>query len=179
MKTLNSLRPRFQGPDGKRALFQTSATHLQWKIDGDVSWQNLVSLDALAPNKMPITGGVFTGNIQVKNILETKVEANIIDGVVTLDMSLGSVFDLYLASHVSTINITNIPAGNVVAFTLIVHQNDTTIKTLSWVGNKEINWPAAAAPLITYDLGKTDIYSFLSIDAGVTFFGFSGGQAYS
>ena len=179
MKTLNSLRPRFQGPEGKRALFQATSTHLQWKIQGDSDWQNLVSLDSLAPNKMPTTGGVFTGNIQVKNILETKVVAGIIDGTVTLNLSQGSVFDLYLADHVANLNITNIPAGDVISFTIIITQNSTETKTLNWVFNKQTRWPSDQPALITNDLGKKDFYSFLSIDAGYSFFCFSGGQAYA
>jgi hypothetical protein len=179
MKTLNSLRPRFQGPEGKRALFQTTSTHLQWKIEGDSSWQNLVSLDSLAPNKMPTTGGIFTGNIQVKNILETKTEASVVDGVVTLDLSQGGVFYLYLADHVSNINITNIPTGNAVSFTLVIKQNSDSSKTLNWSSNIPIYWPYNESPIVTNALDKTDFYSFLSIDAGVTFFGFSGGQAYN
>lgn len=179
MKALNSLRPRFQGTSGKQALFQTSATHLQWKLFGDASWQDLVSLDSLAPGKMPTTGGIFTGNIQVKNILETTVNAGIIDNVATLDMSQGGVFNLYLADHVASMAITNIPAGNVVSFTLVIKQNSDSSKTLNWSSNIPIYWPANQPPIVTTDLNKTDFYSFLSIDAGVTFFGFSGGQAYN
>lgn len=179
MKALNSLKPRFQGPSGKRALFQASATHLQWKILGDASWQDLVPLDSLAPSKMPITGGVFTGNIKVKNILETNVNSSIIDNEVSLDLSQGGVFYLYLADHVSNINIINIPSGNVIFFTLIVNQNNSDTKTFNWVSNIPIYWPENQTPSITTALSKIDFYSFLSIDAGVTFFGFSGGQAYN
>jgi hypothetical protein len=179
MKQLNSLKPRFQGTSGKQALFQVSPTHLQWKLYGDADWQDLTPLASLAPNKMPVSGGVFTGNIQIKNILETNVNANIVDGAVTLNMAQGSVFSLYLIDNISNINVINIPSGDVISFSIIVTQNSTEAKTLIWQSNVQLAWPSNQPPLVTSELNKIDIYSFLSIDAGVSFFGFSGGQAYT
>lgn len=178
MKQLTLLKPRFQGSPGKELLLQTTSTWLQWKLQGDANWQNLASLDVLAPGKMSITGGVFTGNIQVKNILESSVNAVITNGVAVLDMSYGSVFNLSLTENVSSFSIINIPTGGTTSFSLIVTQNNSVAKTLSWASNKTIMWPDNSYPVITSTLGKTDIFSFLTINEGDTFYGFLSGQAY-
>jgi hypothetical protein len=178
MKHLTLIKPRIQGTNGKEVLLQTTSTWLQWKLQGDASWQNLASLDVLAPGKMPSSGGVFTGNVQVKNILESSVNASIVNGSAILDMSNGSVFKLTMSADVSSLTITNIPSGGATSFALIVTQNATIAKNLSWTSNKTIVWPDSTYPLITSDLGKTDIFSFLTIDEGDTFYGFLSGQAY-
>lgn len=178
MKHLTLLKPRIQGTPGKELLLQTTSAWLQWKLQGDANWQNLASLDVLAPGKMPTSGGTFTGNIQVKNILETSVNASIINNVAILDMANGSVFKLSLSENVASLSIINIPAGGSTSFSLIVTQNNTSAKTLSWTANKTIVWPGNSYPLITSTLGKTDIFSFLTIDEGATFYGFLSGQAY-
>lgn len=179
MRQLTTLKPRFKGPTGKEVLLQASLTHLQWMLQGDSDWQNLVSLDDLAPGKMPKTGGTFTGNIQVRNVIETLDDVTIYNGVAVMDLSQGNVFNLTLSENVVSLDIGNLPAGDVNAFTLVVTQNNTEAKTLNWAGsNITIKWPDNATPLVSSTLNKIDIFSFMSIDQGVSFFGFVGGQAY-
>jgi hypothetical protein len=179
MRQLTTLKPRFRGPAGKEVLLQAGLTHLQWMLQGDSTWQNLASLDALAPGKMPVSGGIFTGNIQVKNVVETLTEVTIYSGTAVIDLSQGNVFNLSLSENVIALNINTLPAGDVNAFTLIVTQNNTEAKTLYWAGsNIPIKWPDSATPLVTTTLDKVDVFSFMSIDQGDSFFGFVGGQAY-
>jgi hypothetical protein len=179
MKQLNTLKPRFKGPSGKEVLLRTSVSHLQWMLQGDTDWQNLASLDELAPNKMSKTGGVFTGPIQVRSIVETIAIVSIYTGTAVFDMSVGNVFNLQMTEDVSALDIGNIPSGDVVSFTLLVTQNNSEAKTLNWAGsNIPIKWPGNAAPVLTTDIGKTDIYTLLTIDQGVSFFGFVSGQVY-
>lgn len=188
MKSLTTIKPRFRGPEGKKVQLNASETHLQWRLEGDQSWTNLSSLDSLATLAMPKTGGAFTGNIQVRNILETLVTpSGIIAGAVNLDLSLGSVFQVSLQGNISKFNLLNIPEAisgqTAVSFTAIVQQAEANIHEVNFtfsVNNvdKSVLWPGGFVPTISSVYGATDIFSFLTFNAGETWFGFVGGQGY-
>lgn len=188
MKSLATIKPRFRGPEGKKLQLNTSETHLQWRLEGDQVWTNLSSLDSLATLAMPKTGGAFTGNIQVRNILETLVvPTELVTGVVNLDLSLGNVFQLSLAGNISKFNLLNIPQAisgqAAVSFTMIVQQPQTNIREINFAFsvnsvNKNVLWPGGFVPSISSIYAATDIFSFLTFDAGETWLGFVGGQGY-
>ena len=188
MKSLATIKPRFRGPEGKKLQLNTSETHLQWRLEGDQAWTDLSSLDSLATLAMPKTGGAFTGNVQVRNILETLVvPAGTISGAVALDLSLGNVFQLSLAGNITKFNLSNIPqafSGQVaVSFTMIVQQANANIHEVNFTfssngADKTILWPGGFVPVISSVYGAADIFSFLTFNAGETWFGFVGGQGY-
>lgn len=61
----------------------------------------------------------------------------------------------------------------------------TVIVTQDGTGNWAITWPASVVwdsgtpPSITQTAGATDVYSFLTVDGGTTWFGFVGGKNFS
>ena len=63
-------------------------------------------------------------------------------------------------------------SGVGIAFTLIVTNGGAFTATFTGV-----KWAAGAAPTLTSGSGKVDIFTFLSIDGGTTWYGFVGGQA--
>jgi hypothetical protein len=188
MKSLATIKPRFRGPDGRKLQLNTSATHLQWRLEGDTTWTDLSSLDSLGGLAMPKTGGAFTGNVQIRNILETLViPSGFVAGVVNLDLSLGSVFQLSLEGNISKFNLSNLPqafSGQVaVSFTMIVQQPEINIHEVNFalsINNvdKNVLWPGGFVPTASSIYGTTDIFSFLTFDAGETWLGFVGGQGY-
>jgi hypothetical protein len=188
MKSLATIKPRFRGPDGKKLQLNTSATHLQWRLEGDQNWIDLAALDNLATLAMPKTGGAFTGNVQVRNILETVViPSGTISGTVTLDFSLGNVFNLLLDGDIAKFNLINIPqaySGDVaLSFTMILKQKDTAIRSVNFAfdvnnASKPILWPGGFEPIVSSIYSATDVVSFMTLNAGATWFGFVGGQGY-
>jgi hypothetical protein len=98
-------------------------------------------------------------------------------GVLTLDLSSGQVFIVSLQGNVTSITINNIPdnalTSNSVGFT-IIFTADGTARTITWPAS--VKWPGGTAPTMTSTNNKKDIISFLSDDAGTTWYGFVGGQ---
>jgi hypothetical protein len=188
MKFLETIKPRVRGADGKKLQLNASQTHLQWRLEGDSTWNDLASLDSLATFAMPKSGGAFTGNIQVRNIIETLVvPAGVISGMVGLDLSLGNVFDLSLAGNIANFNIINFPevfAGQAaLSFTMFLRQNNTNVYGVDFEFSvnsvaKNVLWPGGFVPTVSTTLGAMDIFSFLTFDAGENWFGFVGGQNY-
>jgi hypothetical protein len=188
MKSLATIKPRFRGPEGKKLQLNTSETHLQWRLEGDQTWTDLSSLDSLATLAMPKTGGAFTGNVQVRNILETLVTpAGNIQGVVSLDLSLGNVFQINPTGNIVKFNLSNIPQAitgqAATSFTIIFQQSSTGIYSADFAFSsagvdKTVLWPGGFVPAVSSIYSSVDIFSFLSFDAGETWFGFVGGQGY-
>jgi hypothetical protein len=188
MKFLTTIKPRLRGPEGYKVQLNATETHLQWKLEGASGWTDLASLDDLSPFSMPKTGGAFTGNVQVRSIIETKVTpAGSISGNVALDLSLGNVFDIAPTGNITGFNLTNVPqaiTGNAaVSFTIIFNQATTNLYTLDFkfkVGNvnKTILWAGGFEPYVSATYSAADIFTFLTADGGNTWFGFVGGQGY-
>lgn len=188
MKSLATIKPRLKGPDGRKLQLNVNETHLQWRLEGDATWTDLSSLDSLAVLAMPKTGGAFTGNVQVRNIIETLVvPSGTISGTVSLDLSAGNVFQVTPAGNISKFNLSNVPqaiSGEVaVSFTIILQQPETAVHDVALAfsvsgADKTVLWPGGFVPAASSIFGAIDIFSFLSFDAGETWFGFVGGQGY-
>jgi len=93
---------------------------------------------------------------------------------VTADMELGNFFDLTL-DQVTTLVFDNPPAsGRAGSFTLIVRQDVTGGRLITWPGS--VNWEGAAAPTLSTGANQIDMLSFITINGGTTWFGFLGGK---
>lgn len=62
-------------------------------------------------------------------------------------------------------------SGKAISFTLIVTNNGAFTATFTGV-----KWAAATAPTLSSGAGKVDIFTFMTIDGGTTWYGFVGGQ---
>jgi len=91
----------------------------------------------------------------------------------TLNLRDGTVFTHTLSENV-TYTFSN-PAGSGYAsiFTLKVTQ-DSSARTITWPGS--VDWPAATAPTISTGSGDVDVFVFLTVDGGTTYYGFTAGQ---
>jgi len=93
----------------------------------------------------------------------------------TLDLEAGNVFDLTLTDN-CTLTFSNPPAsGTSGSFTLILRQDGTGSRTVTWPGS--VDWAAATAPTLTTDASAVDVLTFMTVDAGTTWLGFVAGQA--
>ena len=171
MKQLSILQPSLQGRTGPAVALQKSLTHIQYQYVGDLAWQNLIDLNALAPNAIRKSGGVFTGNTQFKNILSQYYNLTIADNIVAINLSFGSYFWLDLDDNVSSFQIINAPP-NVSTFTLLVKQNSQNVNTLDFnFTGATLKWANNDAPdSVVSGLGHIDIFSFSSKDQGATWF---------
>jgi len=94
----------------------------------------------------------------------------------TLDIEDGNVFKLTQDTNITTLNFDNpSPSGNACSFTIIrVKDNSGTARTIAWPA--AVKWAnGGVAPVLSSSANAVDIFSFVTIDAGTTWYGFVGG----
>lgn len=94
----------------------------------------------------------------------------------TLDIEDGNVFKLTQNTNITTLNFNNpSPSGNACSFTIIrVKDNSGTARTIAWPA--AVKWAnGGVAPVLSSSANAVDIFSFVTIDAGTTWYGFVGG----
>ena len=137
----------------------------------------------LANTMLPKAGGTMSGTLQmadqiiqrpeIKDYSET-YNASSGSGTVTLDLSTGNVFQHTASGGNVTFVFSNPPAaGKGGAFTLKWIQ-DSSDRTATWPASGD--WAAATAPTLTSGSGKVDIFTFVTVDGGTTWYGFTAGQ---
>lgn len=109
----------------------------------------------------------------VRNLSEVSASVSINSGILSLDLSTAGVFYVPLTANINTLTITNTPSPGSSAFTLIFTA-DGTARTVTWGGT--ILWPAVTPPTLTGTVGKVDVFSFVSLNGGLSWYGFTGGQ---
>ncbi len=170
MKQLSLLQPNLSGLRGRDISLQKSLTHIQYKYVDSHSWTNLVDLNALAPQAIRKTGGVFSGNIQFKGSLAQTFYPATADGIVPINLSFGSYFWLTLTENVTSFEIINAPP-NVATFTLVIEQSMQSYTIDFNFGNSAIKWANNASPdSVVSGLAHVDVFSFSSKDQGGTWF---------
>ena len=94
-------------------------------------------------------------------------------GAATLNLRDGTVFTHTLSEDV-TYTFSN-PAGSGYAsfFTLKIAQ-DSSERSITWPGS--VDWAAGTAPTISTGSGDVDVFVFLTVDGGSTYYGFTAGQ---
>ena len=158
--------------------------------DGSVTDAEYQYINTLSSNaqtqitaRLPLAGGTMSGTLQmadqiiqrpeIKDYSET-YNASSGSGTVTLDLSTGNVFQ-HTASGGNVIFVFSNPAasGKACAWTLKWIQ-DSSDRTATWPGTAD--WAGGTAPTLTSGSGKVDMFTFVTFDAGATWYGFTAGQ---
>jgi hypothetical protein len=122
----------------------------------------------------------YSGFSGASNAPETYVTANPSSNVITIDLSTGTVFNSSLTANVNSFTISNPTAGKANNFAIIMTQDSTGGRTVTWTfTSKTLKWPGGIPPLVSSAANAIDIYSFVSNDGGSTWYGFAGGQLFS
>lgn len=94
----------------------------------------------------------------------------------TLDVRTATCFDVTLTAN-CTFTFAGVAASGSTlanAFTLVLRQDATGSRTVTWPGS--VKWPGGAAPVISSGASKVDVYSFMTVDGGTTWLGAVSGQ---
>lgn len=106
--------------------------------------------------------------------IEQKSAPTISANALTLDLNVSNIFSVSLNANITTLTISNSPASGIVgSFTLILTA-DGTARTITWPGS--VKWPGGTAPTLTSTNNKKDIFTFITEDAGTSWYGFIGAQ---
>ena len=92
----------------------------------------------------------------------------------TINLRDGNIFTHTLSENVTYTFSNPAASGRASAFILKVTQ-DSSARTITWPGS--VDWAAATAPTITSTSGGVDVFAFLTVDGGTTYYGFTLGQA--
>ena len=140
------------------------------------------AIDASKTTAVPLSGGTMTGTLQMADQIVQRSEikdysetynASSGSGTVDLDLETGNVFQHTVSGGNVTFTFSNPPAsGKAGSFTLKWIQ-DSSDRTITWPG--AVDWAGGSAPDVTSGSGKVDMYTFVTVDAGTTWYGFQAG----
>ena len=92
----------------------------------------------------------------------------------TINLRDGNVFTHTLSENVTYTFSNPAASGRASAFILKVTQ-DSSARTITWPSS--VDWAAATAPTITATNAGVDVFGFMTVDGGTTYYGFTLGQA--
>ena len=121
---------------------------------------------------------IFRPTLQFYDEPISNLTVDVGNNILTLDLSIAQVFVVTLNTTIASIQIlgSNSSVSNrTIGFTLILKSANPTATVTTW---GSIRWPGGIAPTLSTGTNKTDIFSFVTVDNGVSYFGFIGGQNY-
>ena len=92
----------------------------------------------------------------------------------TINLRDGNVFTHTLSENVTYTFSNPAASGRASAFILKVTQ-DSSARTITWPTS--VDWAAATAPTLTATNAGVDVFAFITVDGGTTYYGFTLGQA--
>ena len=133
---------------------------------------------------LPLSGGTMSGSINMNNqqVINPQLVGHVERANVTytgsgvgfsgnylLNLASNTVHSINLAGS-STVTFINAPAsGNAVTFTLVVRQSPAGSATITWANSSAIYWSDSVTPVLTTTAGKTDVFTFMTYNGGITF----------
>lgn len=87
----------------------------------------------------------------------------------TINISSASVFERTLVAD-TTFSFSGAELGKASSFTLVIHQDGSGNHARSFPSS--VRWPGGVQPSWSTAAGSSDVLSFMSLDAGVTWYGF-------
>lgn len=94
----------------------------------------------------------------------------------SIDLADGNVVDMTLDNS-PTLTFTGSAASVACGFTLILRQDGTGSRTVTWPAS--VDWPGGTAPTLTTAASGVDVLTFVTVDNGTTWLGFTAGQAFA
>ena len=128
------------------------------------------------PNAKTTLAGNTTneGFMKSKTYREQYATSSISSNAISLDLSSAQNFSIPLSGTVTSITLNNPPPGaNVFGFT-ILFTNDGTQRQITWPSS--VKWAGNSKPTHTARNNSVDIFSFITKDAGTTYYAFTAGQ---
>ncbi len=170
--TVSGAAPTVAIPDGVTKLLQVRGTEITI-ISDDASDTGALKADG----SVAATGDFnwadnILGRAELKDYSETKTDPAAA-ATVDLDLENGNVFEVEMDQD-TTFTFSNPPASGIAgSFTLILKQDSSGGWTPTWPAS--VDWEAGSAPTFSNAASQIDVVSFLTVDAGTTWFGFLGG----
>ena len=147
---------------------------------GTTAWSTTLTSPTIAGATL---SGAVVGADQImsavthKDYAETCAENATVTGTVSIDLNNGNVHSVTLTGNATLTFDNPVATGDSSSFTLIVKQDGTGSRTITWPGS--VAWAAATAPTLTTTANKFDVLAFTTVDGGTRWFGFVAGQDFA
>lgn len=105
---------------------------------------------------------------EIKDAAESRTAPTISGGTLTLDYTTGHHFDVALNANVTTLTISNPPASGKAGGFVLKLTADGTPRTIAWPAS--VKWANGSAPTPTSTNNKVDMFTFITYDAGTTWY---------
>ena len=100
-----------KGPPGAEVQLRSNGSYLQWKYDNEADWKDLIALEVIIKDYLPLSGGTLTGDLNLSYTTNS-------------DSSKLSVFDANKASYYNIASYTGtLNLGDASKLTIIRSQN--------------------------------------------------------
>jgi hypothetical protein len=119
------------------------------------------AISIVANAALPKAGGAMTGRVDVKTEAYTLVNKGSMSGAVTLDLAAGNYFYGTVAGNITSVTLTNVPAGGVFFVLELTNGGAFTVTFGS-----AYKWPSGAQPSLV--ASGVDVLTFTTRDAGTT-----------
>ncbi|HSW92174.1 MAG TPA: hypothetical protein VLG09_06020, partial [Candidatus Saccharimonadales bacterium] len=106
---------------------------------------------------------------------ETFFDAGNSSTAITLNLANGNVQKLTLTGN-CTVTLTSPASGAMRSLTLLIFQDATGSRTITWPGT--VKWGNAGAPTLTTTASKMDMVSLFTIDGGTNWYGSLGPKGF-
>lgn len=137
-----------------------------------------VSAQMLGDFAQAIGGGQVLNDHELKDYSETTTTPTISTGTLTLNIENGNAFDVAHNANITTLTISNPSAtGKLCSFTLFLTQDGTGGKTITWPDS--VKWPYGVAPTLITTANAVNIVTFVTKNAGTTWYGMLGGAGFA
>lgn len=115
-------------------------------------------------------GAAATSNTVTRTLggQETVVTHSTTPATLQLDLGGGNWFDITLTTNV-TVSFLNTPASGGISIVLILRQDGTGGRTVTWPGS--VVWPDAVPPILSTAASAFDIITLMTDDGGATWMG--------
>lgn len=113
-------------------------------------------------------------NAEILNYSETSTTSTAAS-TTTLDLSTATFFDMTHGANITTFTWSN-PSATTKAYSFTLKRTKDasgTTRTIAWPAS--VKWAAGTAPTLTQTTGAVDIFTFVTIDNGTTYDGFTAG----
>lgn len=100
-----------KGPPGAEVQLRSNGSYLQWKYDNESDWKDLIALEEIAKDYLPLEGGTLTGDLNLS--YTTSSDSSKLS---VFDTTKGSYYNI--ASYTGTLNL-----GDTSKLTIIRSQN--------------------------------------------------------
>ena len=156
-------------------------------VTGDVVGDLTGTVTGAASLNLLLAGGTMSGVIDhddngvtkplLKDYSETINVIPLSSALTEIDVSLGNVVDMTLDTSPTLTFVNPAPTGTGGSFTLILRQDASGSRTVTWPGS--VRWGGATAPTLTTTANKVDIITFVTMDEGTKWYGFVAAQDFA